>query len=173
MCVVPTRKVSVRLTSTYAGFSGESTLLEKLYERGMAQPLVDDELHAGSGILFAWHTKPIAPWQTESWLQQMRASLRPNQFLRMIENRFVTSEEVFVDLAWWDACSIARPVVADPTMSSGLALMPASNETAPALLPALEIATRRRSAWSGIASSLRAKTIPSISSKTLRQRCSA
>jgi Tfp pilus assembly major pilin PilA len=32
---VPTRKVSVRLTVTYAGFSGESKLLEELYTRGL------------------------------------------------------------------------------------------------------------------------------------------
>jgi hypothetical protein len=37
-----------------------------------------------------WAHEPIAPWQTESWLSDMRRSLRPNQYLRMIENRFVT-----------------------------------------------------------------------------------
>ena len=37
--------------------------------------------------------------------------------LRMIENRFTSSEENFVDMAWWDACSIGRPVVADADMS--------------------------------------------------------
>lgn len=34
----------------------------------------------------------------------MRRSLRPNQFLRMIENRFVSSESTFIDMASWDAC---------------------------------------------------------------------
>ncbi len=34
----------------------------------------------------------------------MRAALRPNAFLRLIENRWVTSESTFVDMAWWDAC---------------------------------------------------------------------
>ena len=34
----PTRKIGVRLTTTYAGFTGESTLLEELYARGMQQP---------------------------------------------------------------------------------------------------------------------------------------
>jgi phage terminase large subunit-like protein len=34
----------------------------------------------------------------------MRRSLRPNQYLRMIENRFVTTESSFVDMADWDAC---------------------------------------------------------------------
>jgi hypothetical protein len=100
----PTRKVACRLTTTYAGFSGESQLLEELYRRGMAQPQVGTSLHAGDGLLMAWHHEPVAPWQTEAWLAQMRGSLRPNQFLRMIENRFVTTESSFIDLAAWDRC---------------------------------------------------------------------
>jgi hypothetical protein len=52
----------------------------------------------------AWHHRPVAPWQTDAWLAEMRRSLRPNQYLRMIECRFVTSEASFVDLAAWDAC---------------------------------------------------------------------
>src|SRR5260370_32240885 len=47
---------------------------------------------------------PVAPWESQSWLDQMRQQLRPNAFLRMIENRFVTTETAFVDPAWWDAC---------------------------------------------------------------------
>jgi phage terminase large subunit-like protein len=100
----PTRKVACRLTTTYAGFSGESQLLEELYHRGLAQPQVGTSLHAGDGLLMAWHHDPVAPWQNEAWLAQMRRLLRPNQYLRMIENRFVTTETSFIDLAAWDRC---------------------------------------------------------------------
>ena len=67
----------------------------------------------------AWHHEPIAPWQDERWLAEMRRSLRPNQYLRMIENRFVTSESSFVDLGTWDACvdPNATPVLADKLLS--------------------------------------------------------
>ena len=34
----------------------------------------------------------------------MRRSLRPNQFLRMIECRFVTSESPFINMSAWDRC---------------------------------------------------------------------
>jgi hypothetical protein len=34
MVPVPTRKVSIRLTVTYAGFEGQSAQLEGLYKRG-------------------------------------------------------------------------------------------------------------------------------------------
>jgi phage terminase large subunit-like protein len=54
--------------------------------------------------LLFWSHEPVAPWQTERWLNDMRRSLRPNQFLRMIENRFVTSESSFIALADWDSC---------------------------------------------------------------------
>jgi hypothetical protein len=85
----PTRKIAVRLTVTYAGFEGESTMLEELYKRGCAQRQVGKDLYAGDGLLMFWSHKPIAPWQTQDWLTEMRRSLRANQYLRMIENRFV------------------------------------------------------------------------------------
>ena len=104
MVPVPTRRVSCRLTTTYAGFSGESVLLEELYKRGLAQPLVGTDLYAGDGLLMLWSHLPLAPWQDERWLSEMRRSLRTNQYLRMIENRFVTSESSFIDMSAWDRC---------------------------------------------------------------------
>jgi phage terminase large subunit-like protein len=115
----PTRKIACRLTVTYAGFAGESTVLEVLYQRGLQQPLVASDLHAGDGILMFWSHDPIAPWQTEAWRADMRRSLRPNAYLRMIENRFVTTESTFIDMAWWDACvdPHATPIITDRTHS--------------------------------------------------------
>jgi hypothetical protein len=114
----PTRKIACRLTVTYAGFEGESTLLETLYKRGLTQPQIGKNLYAGDGMLMAWHHEPIAPWQTDKWLGEMRRSLRPNQYLRMIENRFVTSESIFVNMDKWAACvdSSWRPVTSDKSM---------------------------------------------------------
>ena len=113
----PTRKIALRLTTTYAGFEGESTLLEQLLKRGTAQPLVDKDLHAGDGILCFLTHEPIAPWQTDSWLAQMRQQLRVNAYVRMIENKFVSSETTFVDPEWFDRCvdPTARPVMFDKT----------------------------------------------------------
>ena len=100
----PTRKIACRLTVSYAGFEGESTLLLELYKRGLQQQQVGPSLYAGDGILMFWSHEPVAPWQDEKWLAEMRRSLRPNQYLRMIENRFVTSETSFIDMAAWDRC---------------------------------------------------------------------
>ena len=67
----------------------------------------------------AWHHEPLAPWQTDAWLAEMRRSLRPAQYLRMIENRFVATESSFIDMSWWDACvhPDARPVQVEPTLA--------------------------------------------------------
>jgi hypothetical protein len=89
---------------TYAGFSGESILLEELHKRGKALPQVSKDLYAGDGLLMFWSHEPVAPWQTEAWLAEMRRSLRPLAYARMITNEFVSSESQFVDLAAWDAC---------------------------------------------------------------------
>ena len=50
----PTRKVAFRLTVTYAGFQGESVLLEELYKRGLQQPELGEDLRGGDGLLMFW-----------------------------------------------------------------------------------------------------------------------
>jgi hypothetical protein len=115
----PTRKVAARLTVTYAGFSDESELLEGLCKRGMSGKKIGTDLRATNDGLLAYITHDLrAPWQTEAWREQMRASLRPNQFLRMIENRFVTTESSFIEMQAWDACvdGNIRPIVAQPRL---------------------------------------------------------
>jgi hypothetical protein len=118
MVPVPTRKISARLIVSHAGWSGESELLEELYRRGLQQPEIGPSLRAGDGLLMFWSHVPIAPWQTDSWLASMRRSLRPPQYLRMIENRFTTTESSFIDMAWWDECvdPDLKPVVSDRSL---------------------------------------------------------
>jgi hypothetical protein len=86
MIPVPTRKPSVRLTVSYAGFSCESDLLESLYKRGLEGERIAPDLYAQRGLLMYWTHDAHAPWQTSEWLEQTRAQLRPNQFRRMIQN---------------------------------------------------------------------------------------
>jgi hypothetical protein len=115
MVPVPTRKVSIRLTVTYAGFEGESALLESLYKRAQGGELIGEDLYRAGSMLAFWTNRCCAPWQTDEWREQMRQQLRPNAYLRLIENRWVSTESTFVDMAWWDDCIDAalRPVVAD------------------------------------------------------------
>lgn len=118
----PTRRVAVRLTTTYAGFEGESVLLEKLYARGLKGAEVAPALHEQPGMLMFWSHLPVAPWQDEAWLAQMREQLRGSAFLRIIENRFVGSVATFVDMEWWDAATVGRRAVAAPQIAVVLGL---------------------------------------------------
>ena len=100
----PTRKIACGLTVTYAGFEGESLLLQELHKRGKALPQVGKDLYAGDGLLMFWSHEPVAPWQDEKWLAEMRRSLRPSAYQRMVENQFASAESAFVDLSSWDQC---------------------------------------------------------------------
>jgi phage terminase large subunit-like protein len=119
MVPVPTRAISVRLTVTYAGFEGESELLERLYKQGLQGEEIEPSLYEQPGLLMAWHHEPIAPWQDDAWLAQMRQQLRPNAYLRLIENKWVTSESSFVDMQWYDACVNPEltPALTEPSTS--------------------------------------------------------
>jgi phage terminase large subunit-like protein len=109
----PTRKIACRLTVTYAGLEGESLLLESLHKRGLAQPEVAPDLHAGDGLLMFWTHKPVAPWQDEAWLSQMRRE-RPSAYQRMCLNEFAAAESAFVDMTAWDQCTIPSMTPAAP-----------------------------------------------------------
>src|SRR5207253_7570860 len=118
-CVpVPTRPVSVRLTTTYAGFEGESDLLEGLHKRGLEGEEVAPALWRQDGMLMFWSHEAVAPWQTEAWRAQMRAQLRPSAYLRMIESRFVAGGAGVGEAAWGAAGGrgALRPVVRGPAL---------------------------------------------------------
>jgi hypothetical protein len=101
---VPTRKPSVRLTVTYAGYLGESNLLEDLYRRGLDGEEIGPDLRASDGLLMFWTHEALAPWQSPEAMARMRQGLRPNAQLRMIENRWASAESSFIEAAQWDAC---------------------------------------------------------------------
>jgi phage terminase large subunit-like protein len=115
---VPTQPISVRLTTTHAGYSGESNLLEDMYKRGLALPEIAPGLHGGDHMLFFWSHEPLASWQTPEWLEEMRRLTRPIQYLRQFENRFVSSENAFIDPESWDRCVNPQlsPLIADPKL---------------------------------------------------------
>jgi hypothetical protein len=123
----PTRKIACRLTTTYAGYEGESELLEGIYKRGIAGEQIAPDLYAAGGLLLYWTHDFTAPWQTEEWRAQMREQHRPNAYLRQIENRWVTTEDSFIPLEWFDRCVDPEPRRSSPTSACrcGWALTPA------------------------------------------------
>ena len=112
---VPTRKNSIRFISTYAGWEGESLLLEDLYNRifdkqgnlkqGVQRPLGEDFPVYTIGDLFMyWDHEPRMTWQTPKYYESQRADLRVNTYLRLHENRWVSNESSLFDMEDWDAC---------------------------------------------------------------------
>ena len=113
----PTRKVACRLTTTYAGFSGECLLLERLYQRGLrcrGWPLAARRRRHVDGVASRTN-RAVANTRLAG---RDEAKPRPTAYARMILNQFVSPESVFVDLASWDACvqPSVRPVFADPQL---------------------------------------------------------
>ncbi len=102
----PTEPNAWVLVVTYAGWTGESVLLERLYKRGLAGDRIDDdlELYRNDDLTMFWSHTPRQPWQTERYYASQRELLRPNTFARLHENRWVSSESVFVTGELWDAC---------------------------------------------------------------------
>jgi phage terminase large subunit-like protein len=113
---VPTRRNSIRFIDTYAGFIGESDLLEGLYKAVVApeehpegkgkriHPTLPIYANREARIVAYWDHEPRMPWQTATYLSGQRASMRPNAYLRLHENRWVSGSEQFVTQDLWDAC---------------------------------------------------------------------
>lgn len=96
-----------RWIDTYAGFEGESVVLENLYNQVVKPHLKlhpDYEFYGTkSGSIFAtWVTQRHFPWQTDKYYESERRVLTPNQFARMHENKWATSaQSLLPDSAWW------------------------------------------------------------------------
>ena len=124
MTLSPTKYgFSQRWVETYAGFSGESPLLEQLYETGVKDgrqldlgiPGLEVYANDAARLLILWNTRPQLPWQTADYYAQEAAVLTPGEFQRVHRNQWVTSENVFVPGEWWDACkgdcAVDAPVI--------------------------------------------------------------
>lgn len=104
---------SQRWIDTYAGYDGESPILEQLYKIGVTggvQIWPDLEVYENKAarLLAVWVTEWLLPWQVSetgrAYYIEEEASLAPNEFLRMHKNQWVSSTDVFVPYEWWQRC---------------------------------------------------------------------
>lgn len=125
MTPIPTVPYSLRFLSTYAGFIGESELLWEVYLNGVGK----EEHEEGKGVLLEdfdglpcyvngkmftyWDHFPRLPWQTPEYFEEQLNQLRPAAYLRLHENRWVTTHESFVPIEWWDYATNAFEKPAD------------------------------------------------------------
>ena len=107
---------SIRWCETYAGFIGESPILEKLHESGVKEGKsinTEYEMYANGRLFVLWNTTPHLPWQSSLYYEQEAMTLEDNEFRRVHKNEFVSSTESFVQPEWWQACKGALPALED------------------------------------------------------------
>lgn len=109
---------SQRWIDSYAGITGESPILEQLYETGVKQGRQLDPADMGGAevyvndaakMLAVWVTKPMFPWQTAEYYAQEHGLLTDSEFDRIHGNKWANSQEVFIPTQWWEACQQPIP----------------------------------------------------------------
>ncbi len=99
----PTRQgESFKFVESYAGHSGQSLILERLYESVVKQgtPLADvaPELYASGNMVGYWNTRRYLPWQTPEYYAAEEKDMLPGEFRRVHCNEWAVSEQaVFGD----------------------------------------------------------------------------
>jgi len=100
---------SQRWIDTYAGFSGESPILEPLYQE-VIQPenRLDSPypFYAKGRVFSMWNTEPRLPWQTPEYYASEAVALLGNEFRRVHKNEWTSSVQSFIQIEWWDACRV-------------------------------------------------------------------
>lgn len=106
---------SFRMVESYAGHTGESLMLERLYESivrdGTPLPHIAPELYASGSMIAYWNTRPYLPWQTDDYYAEQERTLLPKEYRRIHRNEWATSEDSFVDAVWWDGCKENIPAL--------------------------------------------------------------
>lgn len=107
----PTVDAGVRWIASYAGFTGESLLLQELWQRALNGVRIDKELpfylDERSSLLAFIDTGEAAwrmPWLTREFMATVKASERPNTYRRLWLNEWVTNESAFLPEGAWDRC---------------------------------------------------------------------
>lgn len=105
---------SQRWCETYAGFVGESPILETLYEnivRNGTRLDSDLEIYEHATSFALWNTRPRLAWQTDEYYKSEAQVLMPNEFERVHRNQWGMSEQSFIDISWWNNCQTDIPAL--------------------------------------------------------------
>ena len=125
---------SLRLVDSYAGFAGDSPILEPLWQRALAGKRLREELPIYSnGRLWAFidtgERAQRRAWlgrsaEREAYYAEQAASLRPGTFARLHLNHWQSGEEAFIVSSDWDACvdPHARPLLPEQARQFRLSL---------------------------------------------------
>ena len=104
---------SLRFCETYAGESGESKILEELYDRGVTNGIcidAENEFYRNDRLFVIWNTKPTTPFQTPEYYAQESANLLEGEYNRFHRNQWGSSSSSYIPSEWWQACRHELPV---------------------------------------------------------------
>ena len=116
MIIPPTLDYGIRWVASYAGFTGESVLLQEVWDRVMAGECVqewppiyhNDKVGWWGMILQGEEAYQLVPWgqgeRGRKYLEIARDSERPLSYRRLFCNLWVSSESAFCPAEWWEAC---------------------------------------------------------------------
>lgn len=117
---------SLRIVDSYAGFAGDSPILEPMWQRALAGERLDEELPVfASGQLWAFvdtgeeaqqRAWRGSPEEMARYYEEQRSTLRPGTFARLHLNQWQAGEEAFVTAEAWDACVDPRLAPLEPAM---------------------------------------------------------
>lgn len=102
---------SFKFVESYAGFEGQSEILERLYKANVKpeylHPSIPELYINGTSIAY-WCTRRYLPWQVDNpaYYVQEAKDKTPQEFDRVHGNIWSTSKEMFVPIQWWDACDV-------------------------------------------------------------------
>lgn len=102
---------ALRWVETYAGFSGESLLLEQLYQTAVLDasrhpdfPDLPVYVNDSARTFCYWDTEPRMPWQTPEFYRQEAQLLPPAEFERVHRNCWVSPVGSYIAPEMWYAC---------------------------------------------------------------------
>lgn len=106
-----------RWIDTYAGYEGESPILENLYQTLVIEGTKiefeeNPECYVNGSIFGTWVTRPLLKWQTDEYYESEKQNLDEQQFLRMHRNTWVTSVSGFISIDKYDkgGYNLIRPL---------------------------------------------------------------
>jgi len=129
--IPPTRQGrAIRWVESYAGFVGESPVLETLYDQGVNEgrpyggDLADLPVYVNdrARLLCYWDNEARMPWQTPEYYEAEAALLTESEFRRIHQNQWVTSETEAIPIENWDRCLDPRLPPVGPSVPVVLGL---------------------------------------------------
>jgi phage terminase large subunit-like protein len=110
--IPPTRYgKAIRWVESYAGYTGESPVLEQLYHEGVEEgkrhpdfPDLPVYVNDRARLLCYWDHEPRMAWQTPEYYQAEAALLHPSEFERIHRNTWVSAIGQAIPVESWDRC---------------------------------------------------------------------